>query len=158
MKIKVQTLDERGNEVVKEYDLNELQVETEDKQENPISLEEASNTKCEEKTLTSMQLPDGITISTGGGVRVRMRTHRLYAQVCYPTDAEQALKDAIINCLGVAAGAALAAAGLSALTPATLAAAVGAAGEAFKDAFIGCMGTKMTEAVTFKVDYESHRD
>lgn len=164
MKIKVQTLDENLKEVVKEYDLNELQVETEEQpqvetenqQENAIFLEEASTMKCDKKTITSMRLPDGVSVSVRG-VRVIMRTHRLYAQVCYPSDAEQSLRDAINDCLGVAAGAALAAAGLAALTPASLAGAVGTAGGAFKTAFVACMGAKLSDAITFKVDYESYR-
>ncbi|HDR4482485.1 TPA: hypothetical protein QCQ09_004125 [Bacillus cereus] len=148
MKIKIMKLDENLKEEVQEY---EIEVE---QPSAPESGEESDS--CDEKTLASIDLPDGISCTWNHGCRVRMRTHRLYAQVCYPSDVEQALRDAVSSCFDTAVKAAIVAAGITLITPASLEGAVGAAGAAFEAAFIECMGDKLSNAIHFKVDYESH--
>ncbi|HDR7567606.1 TPA: hypothetical protein QCX51_004936 [Bacillus mycoides] len=149
MKIKTETLDENLNKVVKEYDLNELEADKEG-----VIKDEADN--CPQKTIASIDLPDGVKVSLNG-VKVLMKRYRLYAQVCYPSNVEQALIDAANECFDTGVKAAIVAAGASLLTPASLEGAVPAAASAFEVAFVACMGDKLTNEISFKVDFESHR-
>jgi hypothetical protein len=159
MKIKTTVLDEHLNEVVNEYDLNELEAESEVEvveADTSEILEEASSTECLNKTLFSLDLPDGVRISLGD-TRILWKRHRVYAHVCFPNDVEQTIKDAINECFQKGIKAALVAAGISLLTPAALAAAAPIAATAFGTVFTDCLGDRMTDSIKFNVEYESHR-
>jgi len=156
MKITVIRLDENLEEKKEEYDLNELEVDKEGI-EPPTGMAAMAD-DCMVKTLVSLDLPDGVDCSIRRGCRVRMRRHRLFAQVCYPPDTEQALTDALRSCFETGVRAAIAAVGLSVvITPGALSAAVPVALSAFEVAFIACMGDKMSEAIKFNIAYENHR-
>ncbi|AIQ45638.1 hypothetical protein R70723_06825 [Paenibacillus sp. FSL R7-0273] len=159
MKIKVTTLDDNLNEELKEYDLSELEVDDDWSDETIKQVDttlEAASKECEDKTIMSFDLPDGVTC-TWRGCRVRMRVHRLYAEVCYPSDTEEAVKEAIMSCFKVGLRAAAATVSAGIIVPAVLKAAVAAAAPAFKGAFVTCMASKMSDAITVDVKYESYR-
>ena len=149
MKIKTIILDENLNEKETEYNLNELEV---DGDENESMVMHSVSGICKDKTIASIDLPDGLR-----GFRVLWRRHRLYAQVCYPADAENDLKDFIEKCFEKGLRAIMKAIALSVLTPASLSAAVPVALSVFTAAFTECMQGKLKDSISFKVDYESRR-
>ncbi|TKA02528.1 hypothetical protein FA950_20885 [Bacillus thuringiensis] len=170
MKIKVVTLDENLNEIEKEYDLSTLELATEEekhmvaeKEGQKIATEigeshtEEASKKCEKKTITSFDLPDGLSCNIRRGCRVLMRRYRLYAEVCYPADVDGALEEAIRDCFNKGLRAAVISAGVAIFTPAGLAAAIPAALTAFTGSFTDCMGDKLSNAISYKIDVENFR-
>ncbi|MCK6075358.1 hypothetical protein [Paenibacillus silvae] len=152
-KIRVELLDKDLKSIVKEFGWDEIESELENNQPGTVNI---MNNTCDDKTIASLDLPDGI----GGGLlhpHVLWRRYRLYAEYCYPSDAEQALKDAVTQCFLNAVAAAVAAAGLANLTPAGISAALPAAKAAFVETFKSCMGDKLTDAISFDVKYDSYR-
>lgn len=147
MKIKLITLDNNLNEVENYIDFTS---------NLPESITESQSNSCIEKTISSLDLPDGVKISLGGS-KILLRRHRLYAKVCYPSDLEKSLKDSVNDCFEIGVKAAVAAAGLTLITPASLSAAVSIALKSFETAFIACMGDKLSDSITFDVIYDNFR-